>query len=78
MAYTRKYFLHRVKAVNEIYKENTKRGATNEWIYEHLIKDVYHISRSTFYEYLTIPYASQLREIEKRESLRAKQEPTLF
>ena len=78
MAYTRKYFLNRVKAVNEIYTQNTKRGASNEWIYEHLIKDVFHISRSTFYDYLTIPYAAQLKEIERAEALRKAQEPTLF
>lgn len=78
MAYTKKYFLHRVKAVNEVYIDLHRLGVSNERIYEDHIKNMYHISRSTFYEYLTIPYAIQLRHIEEDERLRIRQQPTLF
>lgn len=78
MAYTKKYFLKRVKEVNEVYLEQYQRGLFNEYIYEHYIKHKFHISRSTFYEYLTIPYASQLRQLEQQEAERKRQNPTLF
>lgn len=67
MAYTRKYFLNRVKKVSETYVEYKNRGATNEWIYEHVIRPQFNISRTTMYEYLTIPYATRLKEIEAAE-----------
>lgn len=64
MGYTRKYFLERVKCVNEVYLEHASRGMTNEYIYRHYILPRFHISRTTFYQYLTIPYAAQQREME--------------
>lgn len=63
MAYTRKYLLERVKEVNEVYVEKHRLGITNEFIYEHHIKDKFHISRTTFYNYLTIPYAKEMKNI---------------
>ncbi|MCM1035552.1 MAG: hypothetical protein NC038_05590 [Paludibacter sp.] len=78
MSYTKKYFLQRVKAVNEVYLKCHKQGMFNEYIYQHHIKWQFHISRSTFYEYLTIPYAAQLKEIERREAAEKEQNPRLF
>lgn len=78
MPYTRKYFLQRVKEVNEIYIEQSKRGLFNEHIYRHFIRNRFHISRTTFYQYLTIPYASELKKIEQRERERQLREPSLF
>ena len=78
MAYTRKYFLNRVREVNEVYLEHHKRGVFNEFIYKNYIKSRFHISRSTFYEYLTIPYAAQLKEVERKEAELKKITPTLF
>lgn len=68
MAYTKKYFLVRVKRVNELYKELNAKGVTNEFIYHNHVKDQFNISRSTFYEYLAIPYERQIKEIEQREA----------
>jgi hypothetical protein len=48
--------MERIKEVNEIYKEQSGKGINNEYIYKHFIKDKYHISRTTFYSYLTVPY----------------------
>ncbi|MBO7438964.1 MAG: hypothetical protein J6U21_04730 [Bacteroidales bacterium] len=78
MAYSSKYFLQRVKAVNESYKRWSDIGLSNEAIYLRHIRDSFHISRSTFYSYLAIPYARLLRDIESREQRRKAIEPTLF
>lgn len=58
--YNKKYYLNRVRAVNEIYKKYNAKGYNNEWIFKNLIKDRFFISRSTFYLYLTIPYKKEL------------------
>ena len=78
MAYNRKNFLLRVKEINEIYKRETRKGLSNEYIFIHYVEPLYHISRATFYEYLTIPYERELKKIEERERLYKQQNPTLF
>lgn len=78
MAYTRRYLLNRIKAVNEIYIREARRGVNNEYIYKNLIRDRFHISRSTFYAYLTVPFERQLRELDEHEARVARQNPTLF
>lgn len=77
MAYTRRYLLNRIKAVNEIYLREAKRGVNNEFIYDNYIRDVYHISRSTFYEYLAVPYERQLKELDEREAQEKARNPVL-
>lgn len=78
MAFSRKNLLLRVKEINELYLEKAKIGLNTEFIYRTFIKPRYHISRSTLYEYLTIPYERQLREIAQREGAEKAQNPTLF
>ena len=78
MAFSRKNLLLRVKEINELYLEKAKIGLSTEFIYRTFIKPRYHISRSTLYEYLTIPYERQLREIAQREGAEKAQNPTLF
>lgn len=78
MAYTRRYLLNRIKAVNEIYLREAKRGVNNEFIYDNYIRDVYHISRSTFYEYLAVPYEKELKELDRKEAEEKRQNPTLY
>lgn len=73
MAYNRYNFLSRVKEVNEIYVKYSSKGVFTEYIFNTYIKDVYKISRSTFWNYLSIPYEKELKiELEKR----AKREAT--
>ena len=67
MAFSRKNMLFRVKDVNELYVEKAKIGLTTEFIYRTFIEPRFHISRSTLYEYLAIPYDRQLKEIYQRE-----------
>lgn len=78
MGYTKKYFLQRVREVNEVYLEHNRRGVSNEYIYENYIKHRFHISRSTFYDYLTIPYVDEMRKMVAREAAKKRQNPTLF
>ncbi|MBR1775039.1 MAG: hypothetical protein IJ759_05890 [Bacteroidales bacterium] len=74
MAYTRKYFLQRVKKVNEVYDYYAKKGYYNEWIYNNHIREQFNISRSTFYVYLYIDWQTELAKLQKTE----QQQPTLF
>lgn len=66
--YNKNNYLNRVKAVNEIYKQYTAKGYSNEWIFKNLIKDKFFISRSTFYTYLSIPYKRELERTKAREN----------
>lgn len=68
MAYNKNNYLLRVKEVNETYNKYALKGYFNEYIYANFIKDRFHISRTTFYNYLTIPYKRQLKQIQKRET----------
>lgn len=78
MAFSRKNMLLRVKEVNELYVEKSKIGLSTEFIYRTFIAHRFHISRSTLYEYLAIPYERQLKEIFEREKADKEQNPTLF
>ena len=78
MAFSRKNLLLRVKEINELYLEKAKIGLSTEYIYRTFIEPRYHISRSTLYEYLAIPYERQLTEIIKREQVMKELNPTLF
>ena len=69
MAYNRENFLKKVKEVNEIYIEHHNKGIFNEYIYKHFIAEQFHISRSTFYTYLTIPYKTQLKAIQEKKEM---------
>lgn len=69
MAYNRFNFLQRVKEVNEIYLEYSSKGVFNEYIYINYIKDRFHISRTTFYNYLSIPYGKELKQIQAQKEM---------
>ena len=68
MAYTKKYFLERIKQVNEIYLQHANDGVSNEFIYHHYIREQFHISRTTFYQYLTIPYKTEIAKIQAQQA----------
>ena len=55
----------RVKRINEIYIEQHKKGYSNEFIFREYIRDQFHVSRSTFYNYLATPYQAELKKIEE-------------
>lgn len=78
MAYSKRNFLKRVKKVNEVYLEHAKKGMFHRHIYDNFIKDAFNISRSTFYEYLAIPYKTLIRDLDEQERIYKEQNPTLF
>ena len=68
MAYNKNNFLQRVKEINEVYKEYASKGWFNEYIFKNYIRDRFHISRATFYNYLTIPYEKELKRIQQQKA----------
>ena len=67
MAYNRRYFLERVIEIQDIVKREKKRGSYQVWIYENLIKDQFHISVSTFNNYLGINARRELAKLEENQ-----------
>ena len=51
-----------------MYKEKQRIGLSTEYIYRTFIEPQYHISRSTLYDWLAIPYEKQLREIAEADA----------
>ncbi len=74
MAYNKKNFYLRVLEIQQLTKEHQKKGASNTYIYENMVKSHYHISKRTFDEYLGIPAE---RELKKIAEIRLQQ-PELF
>jgi hypothetical protein len=56
-------FLLKVKSVNEVYYEHSRRGVFTENIYRLYVRDRFFISRRTFYAYLAIPYRRELEKL---------------
>ena len=67
MAYNRENFLKKVVEIKEIMRTEQKRGSTQIWVYNHLIRDRYHISLSTFNNYLAMPASRMLRELQEKQ-----------
>lgn len=79
MSYNRRYFLQRVKEINETFLAASQKGLSTEYIYRTIILPRYHISRTTLYNYLCIPYARLLREInEKKTRVEAGEQLVIF
>lgn len=68
MAYNRKNFLLKVLAVQEIYQQYKEDGVTAKAIYEKYIKDQYHISKSTFDNYLSINAKLELKHLDNEDA----------
>lgn len=68
----------RVKEVNELFVEKQRLGLSTEYIYRTFVAPRYHISRTTLYNWLTIPYKKQLEELALQEEIEKAENPTLF
>lgn len=64
MAYNRSNILNRIIDVQNITIEHTRRGVTQQWVYENLIYPQYRISIGTYYNYLATNAKMELRKIE--------------
>ena len=67
MTYSTKNLLKRIVDIQNITLEHQKHGATQKWIYENMIEPKYHISRTTYYNYLASDAKKRLRELEKEK-----------
>lgn len=66
MAYNSINRLRKIVDIQNIYKKHSKNhfgSSTDTWIFENLISPVYHISRATFYNYLSEPASRMLNEM---------------
>ncbi|HCT31518.1 MAG TPA: hypothetical protein DIW31_12515 [Bacteroidales bacterium] len=65
MAYNRKNLLTRIIEIQNITLEQKKKGVTQIWVYNNLIKDRFNISIKTFNNYLGVNAKKELKELEK-------------
>lgn len=63
MAYNRRNLLTRVGWIQDITLEHTRRGVTQEWVYNNIIFPTYRISRRTYYNYLSINARKELGKL---------------
>lgn len=63
MAYVSKNMLRRALRVQEIYKTQHQLGVTDVRIYKECIQPVFLISKRTFYTWLSLPAAAELRRM---------------
>jgi hypothetical protein len=66
--YNRRNFLLRVKDVNEVYLEYHNHGVPAEYIFRNYINERFRIGRTTFFEYLTIPYKRELELLDRKQN----------
>jgi hypothetical protein len=69
MAYNRKNLLKEVEEIQGIYSKHSPEGVTAAYIFNNYIKDIFHISERTFFNYLNINVAKERREIEEKEAI---------
>lgn len=69
MAYNRRYFLERVIEIQDIAMREKDRGRYQVWIYENLIKEQFHISYSTFNNYLGTNARRELAKLKENLSV---------
>lgn len=69
MAYNNTNTLKKMIRVQDIVLEQKKRGVTQLYVYEHIIKDMFYISYSTFNRWLAYPAKAELKHGKKESSL---------
>lgn len=74
VAYNRRNLLNKIIEIQNITLELKKLGVTQKRIFKDHIEKRYHISRSTYYEYLGTSAKLQLKKLE----LNDKQQLQLF
>ncbi len=73
MAYNKRNLLLRIIEIKAIMSQERKRGVTQRWVYNNLIKDRYFISEATFNNYLARNAKRELKELEASEASQNKQ-----
>lgn len=78
MAYTRRYLLKKIIEIQGIVLREKSRGVSQAWIYRNMIADTYHISESTFNNYLAVNAKRELEALIRSEQQQIKMNPSLF
>lgn len=66
MAYNNKNTLQKIIRVQDLVLEQKRRGVSQVYVYENLIRDTYLISYSTFNRWLSYPAKQELRSGRKK------------
>jgi hypothetical protein len=67
MAYNRKNILTRIIEIQNITLEHTRRGVTQEWVYQNIVFPTYHISKTTYYSYMASTAKKEMQALEGKE-----------
>lgn len=57
--------LARIVKIQDVTLEHTRRGVTQQWVFDNIVHPTYFICQSTYYEYLRTPAKQILKELEK-------------
>lgn len=72
MAYNRRNILKRMVEIQDITLEHTRRGVSQEWVYNNVVFPRFVISRATYYAYLSYPAKMELKRLEEAEAAQLK------
>lgn len=76
--YNPENLLKKIIKVQEIVLEQKRRGVSQLWVYENLIREPFFISYSTYNRWLAVNAKRKLKELEMRESERKAVQLELF
>ncbi len=71
MAYSKQNLLVKILEIQEITLQHTRKGASQQWVFENIIRPRYFISLRTYNNYLATNAKGQLKKNEagQRDSL---------
>jgi len=58
-------YLRKIITVQDITLEHTRRGVTQQWVFDNIVNPQFFISQSTYYRYLRIPAKALIKQYEK-------------
>lgn len=78
MAYNKRNLLNKIQEIQDIVSREYDRGVPYTYIYRNLIEKQYHISYSTFNNYLSCKVKEELEKLDRKESELKRQQTILF
>lgn len=67
MAYNRRNYLNKVIKVQDLTLQYTKKGSTQQWVFDNIIAPEFNISIGTYYNYLACNAKAELKKLEQAE-----------
>jgi len=71
--YNRKNILRRILWVQEVTLEHTRKGVTQQWIYDNIIYPRFSVSIRTYYNYLGTNAKAEMRKLQPETKTQAVQ-----